>query len=150
MNKSLILIIAGAVVIFVLGGGLGISYQAQKSGTSGSSNSDAVVKTLSSKVVPSIIAYGEVTNIQGKNITLSYGSDSIIIPVNDDSQIFSFGQSADTKTPPVQKKVTFAEIKKGDSLNVNLKLLSDGTIQGTSVVILPNIPAQTTPAPTTK
>jgi hypothetical protein len=136
-RTSLVTLIIVAVIIFVIGGGLGIAYQAQKGVTGGAANAQAVVKTLSSKVVPSIIAYGTVSDIQGKTITLAYGTDSIKVPVTDGAQVFTFTQSTDPKVAPTQTKTDFSKIKKGDSLNVSLKLLPTGELQGVSVIILP-------------
>lgn len=118
-------------------------YQAQKGGASlfPSSDSSAVVKTLSSKVIASIIAYGTVADIQGKNITLSYNSDSVVIAIADTAEIYSFSQASGGNAAPTQTKTEFSQIKKGDSLNVTLNLLSDGQLKGTSVIILPGFTA---------
>ena len=148
MNKNLIIlsVIAG-VVIFVLGGGLGVFYQTQKGLLQTEKvqtkvqTMETVIKSLSSKVIPSIIAYGEVTNIEGRNITLSYGGESLTIKIKDDSQIFSFVKTASLKKgePAVtsQQKVDFKTIKKGDNLNISVKLLPDGQLESQSVIILP-------------
>jgi len=139
-RTSLITIVIVAVIVFIIGGGLGIAYQSQKGVTTGGAvSAQEVVKTLSSKVVPSIIAYGNVSDIQGKNITLSYGTESIIVAVTDNAQIFTFTQSADPKVAPTQTKTDFSKIKKGDSLNISLKLLPTGELQGISVIILPSV-----------
>lgn len=139
MNKNIILIIVGALIILIIGAALGMVYQAQKGSTSlfPSSDSSAVVKTLSSKVIASIIAYGTVSDIQGKNITLSYNSDSVTIAIADTAEIYSFSQASGSNTAPTQTKTEFSQIKKGDSLNITLNLLSDGQLKGTSVIILP-------------
>lgn len=139
-TKNLTIIIIVAVVAIVVGGVLGMSMQSAKDASSVSmaSKLQPAVKTLSSKVVPSIVAYGQVSDMQGRNITLNYGGDSITVPIAENSNVYSFvAPVAGSKTTtPTQQKVQFAEIKKGDSLNVSLKLLPDGTIQGQNVIIL--------------
>jgi len=136
MNRitSIVLIVILIVAAFLLGGALGMYYQ-KGPGVGLSSNSD-LVKTLSSKVVPSMIAYGAVSKIDGRTLTLTYGTDSIVVPVAEGAQVFSFTQTT-TGSTPTQKEANFSDIKVGNSINVSLKLLSNGNLQGTSVIILP-------------
>lgn len=139
-TKNLTIIIVVAVVAVIVGGVLGMGMQTAKdsSAVSAAAKLQPAVKTLSSKVIPSIIAYGQVTNIQDRNITLTYGGDSITVPVGNNSNIYSFiPPAAGSKTAtPTQQKVQFGEIKKGDSLNISVKLSADGKIEGQSVIIL--------------
>jgi hypothetical protein len=98
------------------------------------------VSTLSSKTVSSINAYGKVSNINGKNVTLSNLGDRLVILMTDTSHIYSIvAPSLGKKTVnvPIQKTIYFEDIKVGDSVNVVLKLLSDGQLQGQSLVVLP-------------
>ena len=147
MDKSLViglLIIAG-LLIFVLGGGLGVFYQTQKDTLSvetaskavveAKTETDALTKTLTSKALSSITGSGQVTDIAGRNITLSSGGDSITFNLLGNAQILSF--VADSTGKMTQQKVDFSQIKKGDNLSVNLKLLPDGTLEGQAVMILP-------------
>jgi hypothetical protein len=99
---------------------------------------EATVKALSSKVVPSIIAYGQVTKIENKNITLTYNKETLTVPVMESANVYSFvpAEAGSKTTAPTQKKSTFSEIKVGDSLNITVKLSADGVLEGQSVIIL--------------
>jgi flagellar basal body-associated protein FliL len=140
MNKtSLTILIIVGVVIFLVGGGLGILYRTQNPSEK-YQKLETAVATLSSKAVPSIAGYGQVTNIDGKNITLSYSEDSLTINISEKAVIYSFVASAPAKngaTSGTQKEVEFNAIKKGDYVNIGLKLSPDGTLQGETVIILP-------------
>lgn len=144
MNKVLIsLSVIGAIVVFILGGGVGVLYQNQQVAPSQKNQTmEATIKTLSSKAVPSIVAFGQATKIDGKNITLSLNGDSITISVNDDAQIYSLAQQVATGTgapiPQTQQKVEFKDIKTGDNLNISLKVLSDGQLKGERILIFPS------------
>lgn len=136
-QKNLVIFAVIGLVIFIVGGGLGILYQ--------SKNPAQVVKiqavqTLSSKVIPSITAFGQVSNIDGKNITLSFGGDSLTIKIRDDAQVYLPATSTTDKNgKPVispQQTAQFSDIKKGENVSVNLKLLPDGQLEGQLVIII--------------
>lgn len=135
MNRvaSLVLFVIIITIFFALGGGLGIFYQSQKGG-GGEGVSANILKNLNSKAVPSIIAYGQVTKIEGRNVTLSFNGDSVTVKVSDSASINSFVK--DSAGATTQQKKDFSQIKNGDTLSINVKLLSDGNLQGESVIIL--------------
>lgn len=139
MNKTTLivsLIIAG-VFLLLLGMGLGILYKTQQISPQ-LKKTTAVINALSSKTVPSIVAYGEVTKIEGRDITLAYSGDSIKVNMEENSQVYSFVNDSSGK--PIQKKVELKEIKVGDNLNITLKVLPDSQLQGQSVFILLAVP----------
>lgn len=136
MNKITLivsLIIVG-LLLLALGAGFGVLYQTQQAPPQLEKTTTAAVNFLSSKIFPSIVAYGKVTKIEGKNITLSSGGDSIKISMEENSPVYSFVY--DSAQKPVQKKIEFKEIKVGDNLNITIKFLPDGQLQGQSVYIL--------------
>jgi hypothetical protein len=138
-RKNLTIIIVVAVIGVIIGLVLGISLsQKGISNNSQSNKFESAVKALSSKVIPSIIAYGQVTKIENKNITLTYNKETLTIPLTQSTSIYSFvaPEAGSKATAPTQKKSSFSEIKVGDSLNITIKLLPDGTIEGQSVIIL--------------
>ena len=95
-----------------------------------------VVKTvnvLGSKTVPSIVAYGQVEKIEGKNITLTNMGDSITVKIKDNAQIISFLNRDD---PIANKQANFSDIKKGDTLNITVKVLPNGSLEGETAIIL--------------
>jgi hypothetical protein len=139
MKKYLLVLIlvAAGLLLFVLGGSAGIIYT-QK----GPQETKTVtVNSLSSGVISSIVAYGQITNISGRNITLNNSGSNLVIPIATDAQIYAFatptGKTAAT-TAPVQQVVTFGDIKIWDKANVAVRLLPTGQLEGSSVIILPS------------
>lgn len=142
-SKSIILLVVAILFVLIAGAGIVIFYQSQLAVSPQSQVSSAqvdkmsaVIQLLSSKTIPSIVAYGQVTKINGKNITLTNSGDSLNVKIRDDAQIYSFTQSA---TAPVQQKAAFQDIKTGVNINISLKLLPDATLEGVSVIILPSL-----------
>ena len=132
LNSTFLMVISG-LVILVLGFGAGFFYKTFQVSPQ-LEKSMALIKTLSSKTVLSTVAYGQVSEITGNDITLSYNGDSIKISMTESSPVYSFVN--DSSGNPVQKKVDFKQIKIGDSLNITIKLLPDGQIQSQSALIL--------------
>ncbi len=141
-RKNLIILhVASGLLILIIGAGLGFFYQI-KMGAVPQKEVPKVeaVQKLSSKVIPSIAAYGEVTNIDGRNITLTFGGDSLTVKIRDNAQVYlpttySKDSKGNTVTLP-QQAAKFADIKTGDNLSVVIKLLPDGQIEGQLVIIL--------------
>lgn len=131
-SKLVILIIIG--ILLVAGGGAaGFFYNSKMQAPS-----TDLIRTLSSKAIPSIIAYGEVKNISGKNLTISYKGDSISVKIADNAQVVILTPQAGSSTTQAQVKADFSKIKVGDNLNVSIKVFSDGSMEGQSVFILPS------------
>ncbi len=145
MNRSLIIAVIIGLALFVLGGGLGVFYQTQKDALKiqEAEKKSAAVKSLSSDLVPSIVAYGEVSAIDGRNVTLFYNGKSMQIEINKDATVYSFSPSSGDEKEPLssQQQVKISDIKKGDRLNVTIKLLPDGSLEGQMVIILGSAPA---------
>lgn len=136
-KKQLITLIVVGVLLFLIGGAVGLLYGMQ--GGSRGAKVEAV-NNLSSKVVSSIVAYGQVAKIEGRNITLSYLGDNLEVFITDTARIYSLTPASTGKTgtvAPVQKTVDFGAIKVGDSVNVVLKLSANGKTEGSSVIIFP-------------
>ena len=142
-KKNLISLIVIGVVFFIVGGGLGLMYQKQKDAQSQLPQNNkkvAAVQTLSSKVIPSITAYGQISKIDGRNLTLAFGGDSLTIKIRDDALVYMPSKTTSDSsgkqiiTPQTQSK--FSDIKTGDNVSVNVKLLSDGQLEGQIVIIL--------------
>lgn len=142
MSKTniIVLVIVIAVVGVIVGLGLGMMLQKQADAPKVSKFAayETAVKALSSKAVPSIIAYGQVSNIEGRKVTLNYSGETLVVDVAQNANVYALTPAAGAKAPtaPVQRKALFTEVKKGDNLNITLKLSSDGKIEGQSVIIL--------------
>lgn len=134
---KIILSIVVILIVFLIGGGAGIMYQAQKTitPTTQVQTIPPIVKQLSSKVVPSIAVYGKVTDINGRNVTVSYDTDNITIKIKDGAPVVSF--VTDSKGVSKQQTSDFSQIKKDSNINISCKFLSDGTLEGETVIILP-------------
>lgn len=131
--KNLVISIIIGLVIFVVGGGVGVLYQQKKEPPAAPiriSGENSLVKILNSKVIPSIAAYGQVVNINKRNITLISGNEDFTVKINDVAPVYYFVASA-------QKSAKFEDIKRGDTVRVELKFLSNNQIEGYSVIIIP-------------
>ncbi len=128
-KNQLVVFIASIVIVFVLGLMLGIAIKPQQSPAVQTKVEAAT--NLSSKVVSSITAYGKVSGIQGRDLTLSSLGDDLVVTAAPDARIYSFDSSSK------QQITQFESIKAGDNVNVALKLLPNGKLQGTSIIILP-------------
>lgn len=142
MEKNLIIILViGAFIIFILGGGTGIFYQTQKYAPQIEKLQilETTAKALSSPVVFDITALGKVTNIDGRNITLNRNNQELTIKIKEDAKITSAFKSAvpgENRFSVVEKPDTFENIKKGDGLRINIKVLENGKLEGDVVTII--------------
>jgi len=135
MSKSnIVVIIIVGIIIFVIGGAVGVFYQMQKDAPELLKAS--ALEKLSSNVIPSIVAYGEVLDINGRDVLISFSGASLTVPIDENAQVYSFNNSSASESP-TQQQANFSEIKKGDYLNISLKVSMDGEIQGKTVIILP-------------
>lgn len=101
----------------------------------------------SSKIIASIVAFGEVTKISDRTVTLTYGTENLPIRIKEDAKVFSFILPAPNNKGeqvisdiPEQKNAEFKDIKLGDNLNVSIKILLEGQVEGLSVIIFPPFP----------
>jgi len=133
VNKKLLIICwftAGVLIIFILGCLAGIYLEKQKMVPELEKITKAakILNAINSKVIPSPIAFGEITKISGRIVTLNYAGESLDISVKDNAQIYSFSQG--------QKQIDFSQIKVGDWLNITIEVLPDGQVQGLSVAVV--------------
>jgi len=135
MKKSvlIILFLVSWVLFASLGTGFGIFYQQQKD-LIGEKDIQSTLKALSSKNIASVIAYGQVTKIDSRDITISYLGDSMKIFIEDGCKVYLIGNSAGG--PSEKKEISFEEIKIGNHLNITIKIMPDGQIIGQSILIL--------------
>jgi hypothetical protein len=132
MDEKKIAVIVPIIAALIMGGAIGIYFQFQKDAPK-LNIARNVIKSLSSKTVPSIVAFGKASKIEGKNITLDYNGDNITIGISDDAQIYS---SSNQNAGAAPTAASFENIKIGDNLSINLKVLADGQLEGQSIIIL--------------
>lgn len=144
-KKTIILFFILVFLIFVLGGGAGVFYQQQSclSNTEKSTEKtdtnvfEKAVKDLSSKTIYFIVAYGDVTDIQGRDITINNNGENLTVKIKEDAKITSFKVPAAGKTSSdTEALAKFEDIKNGNNLRIYLKVFSDGQITGESVIIM--------------
>ena len=136
-NKSITLAIVAGLVVFVIGGGLGIFYQKQTDAPQmeKSAEMQSAINSLSLKTVISITALGKVVSIDGNKIVLSSGKDNLEVIVSDSAKVYSLAN-------PASPQAELKDIKTGDNISVNVKLLPNGQLEGRAVVIVPTPSAQ--------
>jgi len=141
MEKSAktVLMIVVIAVIFIIGIfiGLGLTKSPASpavqipgtpTGTSGKTG-------MNSSVITSVFAFGKLTSVSGQNITLANGSDSLTIATDQNTKIVSYQQvkSATGKITVNPQNITLSDLKAGDYLNVNLKVLASGVLNAVSI-----------------
>lgn len=132
-SKNLVILLLIGILLLSVGAGIGVIYQIQKDGPLVSA-----AKSLSSEIIASIAAYGEVADIDGRKITLSFMDENLTISVSEEAIVYSFKQQG-AEANAKQNLADFSDIKKGDFINISVKLSSDGKLEGNNVVILPPI-----------
>lgn len=141
MNKALTIV--AVLIIFVLGGGAGVFYQSQADAPALTkvAKADELIKNVSSGIIPSMVAYGQISKIEGRVVTLTYGGNTLAINVKQDAPVYSFTQTTGSTTPS-QQKVDFSAVKTGNSVNIVLKMLASGDLEGQQVIVLPSATAK--------
>ncbi len=141
-NKCLpiILAIIGGIILLAIGCSAGIIIQTQKT-ASQFDKAARVIESVHSKVIPSIIAVGEVTDISGRTVTLTREEDSLAVFIKEDAEITVLVFYSNGEGSPVQEEIEFSDIKVGNNVNISLRVLPEEGLQGISVVVFssPNI-----------
>lgn len=134
MQKNIYLLIIAGIIIFIFGAGVGVSYQLQGGF---SAKKETAFKTLSSKVVQSVVSYGEITKISDRNLNLSFAGDTITVYIKESAPIVSFVGQAAGANQQAQKNIEFKDIKVGDYANIVLKVMPDAGLEAQTVMIVP-------------
>ena len=142
MNKAIaiILIVTAILVSLALGVGIGIFYQMQKTAPKlqAAEKNASTIKDLSSGIVLSAVAYGQVSAIDGRKITLTYNGQNMQIEIAKDALIYflpSGGGNVKLSAADVQK-AKMSDIKNGDILNVTITVSPEGVLIGKNVSIV--------------
>lgn len=130
---SLISIIV-LIAVFAVGAGIGMFAQGQKYSPQ-IDKAEKALKVLSSNVVPSAVVYGQISDINGRVVTVSFNGDTAVITLKDNAAVSSFsGFAAGDNTP---KAINLTQVQKGQTVSISAKILSDGSLRGESLIILP-------------
>jgi hypothetical protein len=134
MNKASLIVLSVVMVLAALGlgGGVGVLYQTQKDAPQ-ISRATELVKKLTSKALPSIVAYGQIINIEGKNLKLSFNGEDVTVKISDTAAVTSFNTDSQGKTS--QQNLDFSQVKLGQTVSINTRVLLDGQLQGEAIMI---------------
>lgn len=129
MNKNIIILSLVCVVVCFLSGGI-VGVVLFKL-TPKQVQIEKTANVIFSKTISSITASGVVASINGRNLTISKDGEEITILIPEGKPIYILGSTENGK----QQKVSFEDIKKGDSVNVGLKVNGQEQLEGQSVMI---------------
>lgn len=138
MNKTIAIVLAVVLLVVGVAAGYlaGMAMYAPKL-----QQTQSIVAKMQSKVIGSIVAFGQVAKINGRTITLVNGAnkDTLAIVMKDNASVMSMVSATDKGAVATsQQKASFADIKTGAFLNVSVKVMTNGQIEGQSAIIFPN------------
>jgi len=143
MKKEILIAIAviGGLVLLGIGFSLGLS--SGKKAIEEIKTEAPLASLLKSKVIQDLttVASGEVTEISGRNLTLSKEGDTLTISIREDAPIYRLLPSeevaAEVPQPVAMEEIEFEEIKIGDRANISCALKDDSTLEGLEVTLSP-------------
>ena len=145
MSKTLWIVLI--VIAFFAGMGITFFVQSPASSAEIRSNQTAdnkfsdTIQLLSSIFVPGIPVQGSVESINGRQITLTQGgTEKATVKINANAKVFKTEPSTDQTQQSAQKEVAFDQLKKGDNIDIVLKILPDGSAEGQEIYIYPPVP----------
>ena len=124
----IIIIVAGIVLLFI-GYLFGMSIYSQKNQTQELKFKN-IISALTSDVVPSIVSYGKVVSIDGRELVIAFNEAQIRVKVKDGARVHLLSGQIDGDQSPFD----FSQIKVGDMLNVDLSIDQDGNFIGDSLI----------------
>ena len=154
-GSSLVFIFILILIIVVsLAGGaiLGVYYQGQQKPTTSTIVQEkseafaampALIGNLNSSIFLPITAHGNVKKIDANKITLNNGQEDFTINVNADADVNKFiadpaqKKATGDSTNYIPQTIKFLDIKVGDTVDIYVKVLQSGQLQGFSVMIYP-------------
>lgn len=135
---SIALIIIGGLII--LGLGYSCGYFSGQKGVEEIKVEEPLVSLLESKIIRDLTANasGEVTEISGRNLTLSEEGNTLTVAIKEEATINRLVLPTEEVTEAaVGEEIEFGEIKVGDQVSIFCKLKADGSLEGTDVMVLP-------------
>jgi hypothetical protein len=149
--SSKVLWILGIFIMFFLGMGIAFVFENSQNvppvsgvpvASSADGNLSKTISILNSGIVD-MVARGSVESIAGRDITLNRGgTEKVAIKVAANAKIVSLQVPKDQNSPLEEKQADFSQIKKGDSIEIVLKIQSDQSVLGQTVYIYPPVPAK--------
>lgn len=134
MNKTVL--VASVVGLVFLVAGVFAGFLLEKNITEKDiEKANTTIKAFGSKLIPYVTAFGKIQSISGKDLTLNYNGDTVVIKIKDDAKVSIIETGDDNNT--IQKEALFEDLKVGDSVSVNISISSDNAIEGSRVLIVP-------------
>ena len=130
-----ILIVAGAIILLMVGALLGLLYQMQNTVPQPQQQveqPDPLLGILSSNTVSSIVAQGKISQIQGDAITIT-SDKSLTARVTSNTSINLIKDDSKGE----KQQVALKDLKIGDSVTLNLKLLPNKQFEAFFIFIQP-------------
>ncbi len=143
MKKNILIVIAviGGLILLGLSFSLGLS--SGKKVTEGIKTEAPLADLLGSELIGNLTtaASGEVTEISGRNLTLSKDGDSLTISIREDAPLYRLASPEEKATevpqPVAREEIEFGEIKIGDTVSISCQLKADASLEGIEIIVLP-------------
>ncbi len=139
--KKTNLILGIVIALILLGLSCSFSYFLGKKEVGENKEACSFIDLLSSRVINGLTttASGEIASVGDRTLTLYRDGSTLAIPIQADALIYGLSvpeeTASETAQPVERKEIKFEELKVGDKVNVSCKLKSDGTLEGTSVIV---------------
>jgi len=88
------------------------------------------LRLLESNLTSSIIIFGQISKIDGSELTLTSGTTSAIIPLTPDTKIYTTNKTGQ------QVEIQLSDVKVGESIQVAVRLSPIGDMVGYSAMIV--------------
>ena len=121
-----VLVLIGVAVVFLIAGFYASFLLQENRIMPGANTAENSLKILRSDLIPSIVAFGQIKNISGRTVTLSYDIDTLVIDLAPEAKVFISGE----------KEMNFSDLKVGDYINISLKVYPDDTVKGSRILRL--------------
>lgn len=143
MKKNILIVIAVIGGLILLGIGFSLGLSSGKQAMEEIKTEAPLADLLESKVIAGLttVASGEVTEISGRNLTLSAEGDTLTILIREDAPIYRLvppeEKATEVPQPVVREEIGFEEIKAGDQASITCQLKADASLEGIEVTVVP-------------
>lgn len=141
MQKSNIILVIVAILLFLVGGAVGFLFNKQMFVSNQPlakcpymQGASTIISAQDTGLIPTITAMGRFVAISGRNIILASGGKNFEIPLAENAKIYA--PKAGIASIPQQLQIS--DIKIGNALSVIVKIVPNGTLEGQSVTVQPS------------
>lgn len=143
MKKEILITIVVIGGLVLLGVGFSLGLNLGKKAMEGTKVEAPLADLLGSELIGNLTtaASGEVTEISGRNLTLSKDGDSLTISIREDAPLYRLSSPEEKATevpqPVAREEIEFGEIKTGDTVSIFCQLKADASLEGIEIIVLP-------------